>query len=239
MACIAWTITSQSRAQPQAGRDPDTVVEAHVRRLEALRRAGVVERIADGVWKVPDDLPAKGRQVDAGRLGGAAVTLKSHLPLEQQIRAIGSTWLDQQLVGGGKGLGELGFGDEARDALRQRADILVEQGLAQRRGARLVLARNLLAALRERELAKAGQDIAAETGLVHRPLADSQRVAGTYRRSVMLASGRFAMLDDGVGFSLVPWRPVIEARLGQSLAATVHGGGVSWMIGRSRGLGVG
>ncbi|MBB6290642.1 hypothetical protein HDC32_005350 [Pseudomonas sp. JAI120] len=36
----------------------------------------------------------------------------------------------------------------------------------------------------------------------HRPLADGQRVAGIYRRSVMLASGRYAMLDDGMGFSL-------------------------------------
>ncbi|AMX06597.1 MULTISPECIES: DUF3363 domain-containing protein [Enterobacter cloacae complex] len=43
------------------------------------------------------------------------------------------------------------------------------------------------------------------------------------------------MLDDGKGFSLVPWRPVIEQRLGQQLAATVRGGGVSWAIGRQHG----
>ncbi|PSD21926.1 hypothetical protein C7E12_23135, partial [Stenotrophomonas maltophilia] len=37
-----------------------------------------------------------------------------------------------------------------------------------------------------------------------------QRVAGIrYRRSIMFASGRFAMLDDGLGFTLVPWKPVI------------------------------
>jgi Protein of unknown function (DUF3363) len=47
--------------------------------------------------------------------------------------------------------------------------------------------------------------------------AEGQRVAGIYRRSVMLASGRYAMLDDG--FSLVRWRPVIERRLGQQIAA--------------------
>jgi hypothetical protein len=65
-------------------------------------------------------------------------------------------------------------------------------------------------------------------------MADGQRVVGIYRRSVMLASGRYAMLDDGKGFSLVPWKPVIEQRLGQQLAATVGGGGVSWMIGRQQ-----
>ena len=51
--------------------------------------------------------------------------------------------------------------------------------------------------------------------LEHRPVADGQRVAGIYRRSVMLASGRYAMLDDGIGFSLVPWKPLIEPRLGK------------------------
>jgi hypothetical protein len=50
--------------------------------------------------------------------------------------------------------------------------------------------------------------------LEHRPVADGQRVAGIYRRSVMLASGRYATLDDGMGFSLVPWKPMIEQRLG-------------------------
>ncbi|MGE7157367.1 DUF3363 domain-containing protein [Methylorubrum rhodesianum] len=40
------------------------------------------------------------------------------------------------------------------------------------------------------------------------------------------------------GFSLVPWRPVIEQRLGQQIAATVRGGGVSWEIGRQRGVSV-
>ena len=58
------------------------------------------------------------------------------------------------------------------------------------------------------------------------------------RRSVMLASGRYAMLDDGMGFSLVPWKPVIEQRLGQQIAATVRGGGVSWEMGRQRGLSI-
>ncbi len=208
------------------------VVAAHVRRLEALRRAGIVERVAEGLWKVPADLPERGRQYDAQRLGGVAVELKSHLPIERQARVIGATWLDQQLIGGGTGLGDLGFGAEAKQAMQQRADFLVEQGLAERRGQRVILARNLLGTLRNRELAQSAKDIAAKTGLEHRPLADGQRAAGIYRRSLMLASGRYAMLDDGMGFSLVPWKPVIEQRLGQQLAATVRGSGVSWEIGR-------
>ncbi|MBP2845593.1 relaxase/mobilization nuclease and DUF3363 domain-containing protein [Dickeya oryzae] len=227
----------QGRAKP--GRDPQEVVAAHVRRLEALRRAGIVERVAEDLWKVPDDLAERGRQYDAQRLGGVAVELKSHLPIERQARVIGATWLDQQLINGGRGLGDLGFGGDAKQAVQQRADFLAEQGLAERRGQRVILARNLLGALRNRELAQAAKDIAADTGLEHRPTTDGQRVAGIYRRSVMLASGRYAMLDDGMGFTLVPWKPVIEQRLGQRLAATVRGGGVSWDIGRQRGPAIG
>ena len=225
-----------AQGQVQAGRDPQEVVAAHVRRLEALRRAGIVERVTEELWKVPDDLPERGRQYDAQRLGGVAVELKSHLPIERQARVIGVTWLDQQLIGGDKGLGDLGFGSEVKEALQKRADFLTEQGLAERRGQRVVLARNLLSTLRNRELAQAAKDIAAETGLEHRPLVDGQRVAGIYRRSVMLVSGRYAMLDDGKGFSLVPWKPVIEQRLGQQLSAIVRGGGMSWEIGRRPGL---
>lgn len=224
---------AQGQAVP--GRDPQEVVAAHVRRLEALRRAGIVERVAEGLWKVPDELAERGRQYDAQRLGGVAVELKSHLPIERQTRVIGATWLDQQLIGGGRGLGDLGFGSDAKQALQQRADFLEEQGLAERRGQRVILARNLLGTLRNRDLAQVAKDISAETDLEHRPITDGQRVAGIYRRSVMLASGRYAMLDDGMGFSLVPWKPVIEPRLGQQIAATVRGGGVSWEIGRQRG----
>ncbi len=54
----------------------------------------------------------------------------------------------------------------------------------------------------------------------------------------MLTSGRFAMLDDGVGFSLVPWKPVLEQRLGQTVSGVVRGGSVSWDLSRKRGIGV-
>lgn len=80
-----------AKARPHPDRDPHEVVDAHVRRLEALRRAGLVERLAEGVWEVPDDLPERGRQYDTQRLGGVAVELKSHPPIERQARVIGAT----------------------------------------------------------------------------------------------------------------------------------------------------
>lgn len=71
-------------------------------------------------------------------------------------------------------------------------------------------------------------------------MGDGQHVSNVYRRSVMVASGRFAMLDDGKSFSLMPWKPVLEQRLvGQSMTAMVRGGGVTWTFGRQREMGVG
>ncbi|MBW8455527.1 relaxase/mobilization nuclease and DUF3363 domain-containing protein [Stutzerimonas stutzeri] len=228
-----------ARSQSSDGHDPEALVERHVRRLEALRRAGIVERLAEGVWRVPADLPEQGRQHDARRLGDVAVQLRTPLPLEQQVRAVGATWLDQQLIGGSRELVDTGFGKEVREALRQRADFLVVQGLAQRQGQRVVLARNLLATLRGRELTAVAREISAQTGLQYRPAVDGQRVNGIYRRSVQLTSGRFALLDDGIGFSLVPWKPVIEQRLGQSVSALIQGNSVSWQLGRQRGPSIG
>ena len=118
---------------------------------------------------------------------------------QPRLSALLAQCRDQQLIGGGKGLGDIGFGREVKDALQQRADFLAEQGLVEKRGQRVILARNLLATLRNRELVKTAQDIASATGLEHRPVADGQRVAGIYRRSIMLASWRYSMLDDGIG----------------------------------------
>src|SRR5690606_9822514 len=228
-----------ARSQAVEGQDPEALVERHVRRLEALHRAGIVERLAEGVWRVPADLPEQGRQHDARRLGDVAVELRTPLPLGQQVRAVGATWLDQQLISGNRELVDQGFGKEVREALRQRADFLVEQGLAQRQDQRVVLARNLLVTLRGRELTAAARDISAQTGMRYHPAVEGQRVSGIYRRSVQLASGRYALLDDGIGFSLVPWKPVIEQRLGQSVSAVIQGNSVSWQLGRQRGPSIG
>ena len=226
---------TMATAQATPTHDPKEVVDAHVRRLEALRRAGIVERVAEGVWRVPKDLPERGRQYDAQRLGGVSVELRSHLPIERQVRVIGATWLDRQLIDGASGVADNGFGGEVREVLRQRSDFLVEQGLAERRGSRVGLARNLLATLRDRELAAAGKSLQDSTGLSFRPIHDGARVSGLYRRSLQLVSGRFAMLDDGMGFSLVPWKPVVEQRLGQQVSAIVRGASVTWELGRQRG----
>jgi hypothetical protein len=227
----------QLRAKADGTTDAKEIVAGHVRRLEALRRAGLVERITERLWHVPDDLVARAKALDAARAGGIEIVLHSHLPIERQIRVVGATWLDRQLAREATAsMANQGFGASVQTALRAREDFLREQGYVERRDSRLHVAPNLLRELRAREIERTAKAIAAQTGLTHRPVEDGTPSSGVHRRSIMLASGRFAMLDDGLGFSLVPWRPVLHQRLGQSMTAMVRGDRVVWQFGRSRGL---
>lgn len=45
--------------------------QAHVRRLEALRRVGLVERMQDGSWTIPDDYLEKAAEFEADRAGAS------------------------------------------------------------------------------------------------------------------------------------------------------------------------
>jgi hypothetical protein len=59
---------------------------------------------------------------------------------------------------------------------------------------------------------------------------------GTYRRSTSLVSGRVALLETDRSFVLVPWRTVIDERVGQVVSGVVRGNAVSWDFGRSQGI---
>lgn len=225
-----------ARLSARPGQDPDAFVAAHVRRLEALRRGGVVERVADGVWRVPPDLPERGRLFDRREGNHLEIELKSVLPVERQVRLIGATWLDQQLVTGGAEIGTQGFGAEVRRHIATRGAFLVEQQLATVENGRVVLAGTALAALRQRDLAAGVARITAETGRAYRPFREGQAISGTYRRALWFASGQFAVLEDGRGFSLVPWRPVLAGREGQAMSAIIRGDSVTWHLGRQRTL---
>jgi hypothetical protein len=164
------------------------------------------------------------------------VEVRSYLPIERQARTIGATWLDRLLVSQRDDIPLTGFGSEVRAALADRKGFLVGEGLAEPCGQRLALARNLLATLRVRELQSAAAKIQAGNGLVYRPIVDGVPISGTFRRSVFLASGKFAMLDDGVGFSLVPWKPIVEGRIGLVVTAVTRGDHVSWDFSQQRGI---
>jgi type IV secretory pathway VirD2 relaxase len=168
-----------------------------------------------------------------------SLATRSDLTLQQQISAPGATWLDRQLLAREPAAMGGGFGSEVREAMGRRAEHLAGEGFARRRGQRVLFARNLLDTLRRRELEAAAGKIAAETGLTYHPSATGEHVAGIYRQRVILSSGRFAMIDDGLGFQLVPWRPALEQQLGRQISGVMlPSGGVDWSFGRKRGLGL-
>lgn len=176
---------------------------------------------------------------DANGRRRVSLATRSDLSLAAQVSAPGATWIDRQLLAKEPVLSSGGFGAEVRDAMDHRIEHLVEQGLARRQGQRVIYARDLLNTLRQRELKATVAKLAAETGLAHRPSGDGEHVAGLYRQRVTLSSGRFAMLDDGMGFQLVPWRPAIEKELGRQVSGVMMpGGSVDWSFGRKRGIGL-
>jgi type IV secretory pathway VirD2 relaxase len=175
---------------------------------------------------------ARGRQ----RL---SLATRSDLSIEAQTTASGATWLDRRLLAREPATSGNAFGAEVREAMERRVDHLAEEGLARRQGQRVIFARDLLNTLRRQELTETASRLTAETGLVHRPAADGGHVAGIYRQRVTLTSGRFAMIDDGLGFQLVPWRPALERHLGRQVAGVMTPAGtVDWSLGPKRSLSI-
>ena len=165
------------------------------------------------------------------------VAVRSDFDIERQTNADGATWLDRQLVGTAPAeLSGSGFGRNVRDALAARADHLVGEGLATRSGDRLRISRDLIATLRQRDLAAANERIGKDTGLLPLATEEGEQISGLLKRRVTLASGRFAMIDNGLGFQLVPWAQPLGRRIGQQVSGTVSsGGGIEWALGRQRG----
>ncbi len=166
------------------------------------------------------------------------LAVRSDLSIEDQIHAPGATWLDRRLLAKEPiAISEAGFGHEVQAAMDGRAEHLVAQGLARRQGQRFIIASDLLSTLRQRELASAGAKLAVESGLPHQIVSEGEPVAGVYRQRLNLASGRFAMIDDGLGFQLVPWSLSLEKEIGKQVSGVVSpGGGVDWSFGRKRGI---
>jgi type IV secretory pathway VirD2 relaxase len=168
-----------------------------------------------------------------------ALAVRSEMDLAAQINAPGVTWLDRRnLARDGHDLGG-GFGREVKVAMEARAEHLIEQGLARRQGQRIIFARDLLGTLERGDIDREVAKLAREIGLPHHQPQPGEYVMGTVRERITLASGRYAMIDDGLGFSLVPWTPSLDNQVGKRISGVMRGdGGVDWSFGRKRGLGL-
>jgi type IV secretory pathway VirD2 relaxase len=241
----SWALEGESHGQPIIGRLMARGLDDELR--------GTAFAVVDGIdgrvhhLKLPDiesasDGPIGGivelrRFDDARGRQRIALAVRSDLNLDLQVAADGATWLDRRLVvREGAELSRAGFGAEVRAALDRRIDTLAEQGLARRDGDKVTIGRNLIGTLRSREIDAVGRRLASETGLGHLPSDAGEHVTGIYRRRLSLASGRFAMIDNGLGFQLVPWIPSLERELGRQVNGIAGPGGVEWSFGRKRDL---
>jgi hypothetical protein len=85
-----------------------------------------------------------------------------------------------------------------RSAFGRRKDELIRQGHAWRTPEGRVRARgDLLPVLERQEVERVGRKLAAEQGLAFHAVEDGQTIRGKLVGSTRLASGRFAMIDDG------------------------------------------
>ncbi|MBY0508514.1 MAG: relaxase/mobilization nuclease and DUF3363 domain-containing protein [Rhodospirillaceae bacterium] len=218
-----------------------TFAETHVRRLEAIRRTtGGVQRTPEGTWIIAPDHLERATAYEQAKATRAPVVVEvlSKLSVAQQIGADGTTWLDQELMSDAPTpLRDSGFGREARNALGRRRLWLMEQELARQDGDQVVYRANLLAVLRRREVVRVAAQMSDDLGLHFTEARDGQRLQGIYRKPIDLTSGRFAVIEtQGKSFTLVPWRSVLDRNIGREVSGLVRGEGISWTVGRARGL---
>jgi len=196
--------------------------QSHVRRLEALRRAGIVARIDADHWRIPDEFEARAAGYNVQRQGRITIRLLSTLDLEAQIGAEGATWLDREL------------------ASPRRKEALVEQGHAWRTPEGGIRApKDLIGRLERQEIGRVGKSLEDRARLPFRMACESERITGVFTRTTQLVSGKYALIENAHEFTLVPWRPVMDERLGRQISGVFRASGISWDFERKRGLGIG
>ena len=211
-------------------------VTAHVRRLEALRRAGHVERMSDGSWSVPDDYLKRAASYDKAQSHkrGVEFSFKSTQTLAQMRKAIGATWLDEQLRDNDDSLASRGFGKQLQQARQLRRQFLIEQGYNISKGKRLD--QSVLDDLETRDLASAGKAYGTSSYRDYVPAEGSGRVSGKYVGVINRPSGKYAVLEKSLEFTLVPWRENMDKQLGRELSGELRSRTFSWSVERGRGL---
>jgi hypothetical protein len=211
---------------------------SHVRRLEAMRRAGAgPERLADGSWTIPEDHLARSEAYAQRQRRDRPVTLSilSPTPVAELATKGAPTWLDRELASGApSAMRDAGFGGEVRTALAGRRQWLIEQELGDGNGQDFRMRSGALDSLKQRELEGAGQRLALKLGKPFEPARIGDRIEGVISRRVDLESGSFAVVERSRDFTLVPWRDVLDRNIGKAASGVMRTDGINWQFGRGR-----
>ncbi|WP_313228496.1 relaxase/mobilization nuclease RlxS [Sphingobium yanoikuyae] len=210
---------------------------SHVRRLEAMRRAGAgPERSTDGSWSIPGDhlTRAEAFAQRQQRDRPVSLTMLSPRSVADLAAVEAPTWLDRELASGEMAARDAGFGREVRTALAVRRQWLIETQLATGEGREFRMRSGALELLRQRELDDAGARLAGELGKRFEPARTGDRIEGVIARRVDLESGPHALVERSREFTLVPWREVLDRNIGKAASGILRADGINWQFGRGR-----
>lgn len=210
---------------------------AHKRRLEALRRAEIVERNSDGSWRIPQDYLERAAQFES-KTAAARIRVLSWVKLETLTEAHAQTFLDDALESKNTiEAVEHRFGADLKNAFAARRRWLLREGLAKEADGKFSIDRDQLRSLELDAMNGAAVSLGQKLGKAFAPSVEGERISGVYRQSVDLPAGRFAIVAKSKEFTLVPWRDALERRRGMEVSGVMSQGGVSWQFAsKSRGL---
>ncbi len=203
---------------------------AHKRRLEALRRLGVVDRNTDGSWNVPRNFEERALQADA-RKQGLAVDVRSWLPIGALVERQAETWLDRIDAPALDGAA-CPFAEELRKSLNIRRAWLRSEGYALDQNGQLI--REVAERLRREEFQAATMTESIRERLPFVSPENWSDFSGTYSRHVELAQRRFAVIVGRDHYTLIKASARNSIWLGREVTLIRAQGSIQWELGRSR-----
>lgn len=228
-------IYSAERHKALIPSDRDNYIQMHVRRLEALRREGVVERTPGGDFHLPADYAERVRRIEGrgGRESAKLQVLDSH-SLEKQSAYRGPTWLDR-MASGGEDRSQLryeGFGEEARVAWLKREETLKSLGLGVDAPDGFHTTTDWQKQLKRIERSDLLQKIERDTGRVPHIARDGDRVEGIFASRIHAADKTYALILQERTATLAPWRAEMDRALNQFVSGRVNGRDFDFNYGR-------
>ena len=221
------------KSQGRADENPEPYVERHAMRAEGLVRRHLIEKMGEGLYKVPPDLIEQLQTATASeRDRGRSVQLQplSHLTVDQQVRAWGPTWLDGQLARGTHLRAAFGAEESSAErrlssALLARVEALALRGIDVRQRA---LTGPELERLYNEELRRAAMRLAATYGQfieaqsLEKNASGSLHLRGRVAAIERLASGVHVVVAQPNGFALLPARAVSALKIGAEVKVDIR-----------------
>ncbi|WP_298330597.1 DUF3363 domain-containing protein, partial [Asticcacaulis sp.] len=218
--------------------------EAHVRRIEAVRRAmGGITWEDDYSFRVGQTYRDTVLAYEQQKVSQNPVNIEvlSPEPLRSLERREAWTWLDKELTAPQRTpLADTGFGKQVRDALYDREQWMMKQGLVRAEGDKVHYPPNLEQQMAARELKAEGQRLSQALGKTYVQMRPWVEYSGTLKDKVTLNGGQYAVVERAKDFALVPWRDVLERQRGKEITGLMHESrSIEWSFGRDRGIGIG